>query len=480
MSFEPKFLDLVHADSDAPSPAVSPMGEEGDHALLLHTLADKAKFEALFQGQIFAGILDLDGSLREINDLAVASCGFAREQVLNRPFWETPWWRGSDDVRAKVRHAARAAASGRAFREELPYWTAAGEERSIDLAVHPIRNQTSAVAFLHFTGVDITQRKQTEAALRESEQRLRYLASILESSDDAIISKSLDGIITSWNKGAERVFGFTAEEAIGQPITIIIPDDRLDEERGILSRLRRGERIDHFETVRRRKHGSFINVSITVSPVKDAHGKIVGASKFARDITQQKRHQEQIASLAHEAEHRSKNLLAVVQATVNLSEADTADGLKQAIEGRIKALANVNSLFVQSRWIGAELSALATQELAPYTQQGTERVRITGPEIMLEPNAGQTIAVALHELATNAVKYGAFSVPEGRVEIEWSVKPDGTLTLRWREIGGPLVAKPTRQGFGGRVIDRIIRQMQGKAVFDWRPQGLVCEITLRA
>jgi PAS domain S-box-containing protein len=202
------------------------------------------------------------------------------------------------------------------------------------------------------------------------------LASIVESSDDAIVSKNLDGIITSWNTGAARVFGYTAEEAIGQPITIVIPQDRQGEEREILTRIRRGERIDHFETIRQRKHGSLIVVSLTVSPVKNAEGKIVGASKIARDITEQKSNQERIATLAREAEHRSKNLLATVQATDNLSQAETAEGLKNAIEGRIQALANVHSLFAQSRWIGAELSTLATQELSPYRRDNEARVRI--------------------------------------------------------------------------------------------------------
>jgi PAS domain S-box-containing protein len=286
---------------------------------------------------------------------------------------------------------------------------------------------------------DITERKQIEAVLRESEQQLRWLASIVESSDDAIVSKNLNGIITSWNRGAERVFGYTAGEAIGQPITIVIPEDRQGEERQILTRIRRGERIDHFETVRRRKHGSLIAVSLTVSPVRNAEGKIVGASKIARDITEQKRNQEQIATLAREAEHRSKNLLATVQATVNLSQSDTSEGLKRAIEGRIQALANIHSLFVDSRWIGAELTTIATQELAPYSEKSKTRVRIEGPQVLLEPNAAQIIAVILHELATNAAKYGALSTANGQVDLKWSHEGDRRLHLCWMETGGPAV-----------------------------------------
>ena len=326
---------------------------------------------------------------------------------------------------------------------------------------------------------DITERKRVEAELRASEQRLRWLASIVESSDDAIVSKNLDGIITSWNRGAQRVFGYAAEEVIGRPITIVIPENRRNEEREILTRIRRGERIDHFETVRQRKHGSLITVSLTVSPVKNAEGKIVGASKTARDITEQKRNQEQIATLAREAEHRSKNLLASVQAAVNLSRSDTPEGLKRAIEGRIQALANVHSLFVEARWTGANLSTIASQELSPYSQNDDSRVRIGGPPILLEPDTAQVLAVTLHELATNAAKYGALSVATGRVDLKWSHEDDGRLHLYWTETGGPAVHMPTRKGFGGQVIERMIAQQKGKTRLDWRVEGLVCEITLR-
>ena len=322
-------------------------------------------------------------------------------------------------------------------------------------------------------------RSKAIAAIRESEQRLRWYGAIVESSDDAIVSKNLDGIITSWNAGAERVFGYKAEEAIGQPIMIVIPEDRQGEEREILTRIRRGQRIEHFETTRRRKQGGLIAVSLTVSPVKDGEGKIVGASKIARDISEQKRNQELIATLAREAEHRSKNLLANVQATVNLSQSDTPDGLKRAIEGRIQALANVHSLFVASRWVGAELSVIASQELAPYSATGETRICIDGPAVFLAPDAAQAIAMTLHELATNAAKYGALSVLSGQIDLKWSHDSDGRLRLSWSEIGGPEVQAPTRKGFGGRIIEKVIPQLKGKTCLEWRKEGLICEITLQ-
>jgi PAS domain S-box-containing protein len=326
---------------------------------------------------------------------------------------------------------------------------------------------------------DLIDRSRTETALRESNEQLRWLASIVECSDDAIISKTLEGIITSWNKGAERVFGYTAEEAIGQPITFLIPSARQNEELSILERLRRGERIEHYETVRQRKDGSLIVVSLTVSPVRNAEGKIVGASKIARDVTERKRSEEQIGTLAREAEHRTKNVLATVQAAVNLSQSKTADGLKRAIEGRIQALANVHALFVKSRWNGAELSSLAVQELAPYLHGNEARVSIDGPQLLLEPNTAQTVAMALHELATNAAKYGALSVVQGRVEVKWSLAANDRLILTWTEKGGPMVKKPTRQGFGTRVMGRMIRdQLKGDFHLDWNAKGLVCEIIL--
>ena len=319
--------------------------------------------------------------------------------------------------------------------------------------------------------IDITDRKRAE----EVKQRL---ASIVQFSDDAIISKSLKGKIESWNAGAERIFGYTASEAVGQSVEMLIPADRLDEEPEIINRIRRGERIEHYETVRRRKDGSLIDISLTVSPIMDADGRVISASKIARDITERKRTEAHISVLAREAEHRAKNVLATVQAIVHLTEAETVADYKTAVEGRVQALANVHTLFVKSHWSGAELHDLVTKELAPYRKGDGTRVAIDGPAFALEPDTAQTIAVVVHELTTNAIKYGALSVIEGRIVVSWTLNNSGRLVLRWTETGGPAVSTPMRKGVGTRVIASMIKQAGGEIRSDWHPTGLLCEISI--
>ena len=319
--------------------------------------------------------------------------------------------------------------------------------------------------------IDTTDRKRAE----EVKQRL---SSIVQFSDDAIISKNLEGIVETWNASAERIFGYTAGEVIGQSVEILIPPDRLSEEPAILSRIQRGERIEHYETVRRRKDGSLIDISLTVSPIIATDGRVIGASKIARDITERKASEAHISVLAREAEHRAKNVLATVQAIVNLTEAESVADFKNAVEGRLQALANVHTLFVESRWSGAELHDLITKELAPFRKGDGTRVAIEGPALKLEPSTAQTIAVVFHELTTNAIKYGALSVRNGRIGVSWAPPENGRLVVRWTETGGPAVTQPTRKGFGTRVMMNMIRQVGGEIGFEWHAAGLACEIAL--
>jgi PAS domain S-box-containing protein len=325
---------------------------------------------------------------------------------------------------------------------------------------------------------DLIERSLTETALRASEERFRRLAAIVETTDDAVISFALDGIVTTWNRGAERLYSYTAGEMVGRPITSIIPPNRLDDEDSIITRIKRGERVDSYDTVRARKDGSLVHVSLTASPIKDNAGRVIGASKIARDITERKQAEEQIQLLLGEVDHRARNLLAVIQAVVHMSQGRTPRELKAAIEARIQALSNVHTLLAESRWAGAHLSSLVKNELLPYCSEEMLRTNISGPDLLLGSSQAQPLAMMFHELATNAVKYGALSVSAGCVQVDWSRGEDGRLLLRWTEAGGPPTEPPKQEGFGMQLLKQLVHeQLSGEIRLDWRAEGLACEIT---
>ena len=201
-------------------------------------------------------------------------------------------------------------------------------------------------------------------------------------------------------------------------------------------------------------------------------------ARQAADLIDRSRNEERIVLLAHEAEHRAKNMLAVVQAIVRLTKADTADELKRAVTGRINALDNVHRLFVQSNWAGADLRTLAVEELSPYRKPEDLKAELSGPDVMLNQAAAQAVSMTLHELATNAAKYGALSAPGGHVRIVWS-RRNGGLHFCWTESGGPPVQTPSKRGVGTKVMESMIQgQMHGTIRFDWRAQGLCCDFSL--
>jgi PAS domain S-box-containing protein len=331
--------------------------------------------------------------------------------------------------------------------------------------------------------VDITERKRAE-------HDGQLLASIVESSDDAIVSKDLDGTIVSWNKGAERLFGYSAEEVRGKPITILIPPDRLDEEPGILARIRRGERVEHYETVRRCKDGSLIDISLTVSPVKNAEGRIVGASKIARDITDRRRAQEQQNLLLREMSHRVKNLFAVASGVVTLSarSASTPEDMAKSIRDRLGALTRAHELTRPGLIDTTEkcsrdttLHALARTILSPYLggPEEQDRIIVNGPDVSIGGSAVTSLALLLHEFATNAAKYGALASSSGSVRVDWFADKD-ELALTWREQGGPAIeGHPECEGFGSLLARRIVSgQFGGRLSHDWEPEGVTIHLSV--
>lgn len=448
---------------------------------------------------------------------------------------------------------------------------------------------------------DITVRK------REEEARA-FLAAIIQSTDDAVVSKSLDGRITSWNGGAERLFGYTAAEAVGQRIHLIIPPELHDEEWSILDRIRQGKPIEHYETARIRKDGHRIDVSLTVSPILDNAGRVIGASKVARDITERiraeealrkseerlraaqeaggvgtfewdfrdnrhywspeieglyglppggfdgtyeawtalihpedldraeadirrslagdemesewrvrlpdgrvrwleargwvdrdpngrpvrmlgvnvditdrKRHEEQMRTAMAELNHRVKNSIATIDAVAQqtLQQSKDLPSFQKSFSARLRSMAAAHSLLTRTEWQGTQLREILLAELTARVTTPDHLV-LDGPGILIQPYAALSLHMAIHELTTNASKYGSLSVPGGRVHISWHVvTTDGgqTLEMVWKEQGGPAIAEPRKSGFGSQLIrDMVEFELNGSVGRRFEPDGLRCHV----
>lgn len=568
-------------------------------------------------------ICDVEGRIQMYNEAAVALWGRRPEIGVER-------WCGSHRIFTSDGTLVRAeeCRMAVAIRENRPVpgdqviiEREDGTRRHVLPHPEPLRDSEGRLVGAINMLVDVTE--QHRAAEAQS-----LLAAIVDSSGDAIVSKTLEGRITSWNAGAQRTFGYTPGEAIGKHVTMLIPRELWGDEEMILARLRRGERIDHFETRRLHKDGHIVHVSITISPVRDASGRIIGASKVARDITSRKRHEEEIERLnaqlrehvreletllnvlpigvfiahdplckritsnaagsallrlpspdanasrtadepdrskltfrvfregrevpdedlpmqrstrtgevisgeeyevvfddgatrylyefatpllnaegrirgciaafiditerkRHEAQmrlvmaelnHRVKNTLAVVDATAQQTLRHTPDmqAFSAAFSARLRALAQAHGLLTQTDWQGAELTGLALAELRSRVAD-MEQIILCGPAVVLRPNAALALHMVLHELSTNAAKYGALSAAGGVVRLEWRIVPDqgggAALQLTWTEAGGPPVSQPSRRGFGTKVLTRTIaHELQGTVSMDFAGEGLRCVI----
>ena len=333
----------------------------------------------------------------------------------------------------------------------------------------PLHGADGAVIGAVNTLVDVTEQKRH--ALAE-----RRLAAIVASSHDAIVSKDLNGIITSWNDSAQRLFGYSAEEVIGKSITILIPQVRQDEEPEILSRIRRGEAVNHFETIRMRKDGTQFPVSLTISPIRADDGTIIGVSKIARDITDQRDSEQRIRALMREVNHRVKNQFAVILSMIRETSkrAKGPEEFQRQVQERVLALSRSHDLLVQADWRGATMFELLLAQVKPFGNE--DRVTMSGPLLVLQPGAVQYLGMAFHELATNSAKYGALSGRGGTIAVRWSVSADAgerRLRLAWSESGGPAVVPIAKGGFGTVVLQRVApAALDGTASLDYQQDGI--------
>jgi PAS domain S-box-containing protein len=315
------------------------------------------------------------------------------------------------------------------------------------------------------------------AQLTESEQRrsLALVAGNMGSWDwDRINGDCL------WDAGQCRIFGVDPECFAVTPENIkalIHPEDWPKLHQSIEQLLfERKEQQIEFRI--RRPTGEVRWCLATAAPSTDAAGNVVRLSGVTVDITERKQSEVRQVLLAREVDHRAKNALAIVQSIVRLTRAESIAEYMAAVEGRITALSRAHTVLSHSRWQGADLTGLVEEELAPYRSDRGDRIETAGPAVSLQPASAQTFTLALHELATNAVKYGALSSMSGRLRVSWEMTPT-TLVLRWDETDGPPARKPTKLGFGTRIIMASVEgQLGGKATFSWHESGLHCKLTI--
>jgi PAS domain S-box-containing protein len=323
------------------------------------------------------------------------------------------------------------------------------------------------------------------------EARVQLLASIVDHAGDAILSINPNGTITSWNDGAARLLGYSETEAIGRPMMTMVTADRHAAELEILARVHRGERVGHHTTIYQHKDGSFVELSVAVSPIGSVDGDIIGVSMIARNSADRRRTQEEQNMLFRETGHRIRNLFALASSVVALSArfAQTPQDMADSARNRLGALARAHDLTLPTLADAAHpvdshatLHALMRTIVAPFDEAeygGGERVTLRGPDVTISGGAVASLALLLHEFATNAAKYGALSLPAGHVEVTSEVTGE-EFRVTWQERGGPTLAGPAqREGFGSMLGHATVRrQLDGSITRTWNPEGLTIHLVV--
>jgi PAS domain S-box-containing protein len=358
--------------------------------------------------------------------------------------------------------------------------TPAGERRRVALngraVFETLDGVTRATRYIG-TIQDITERTAAESERAEWAARLRLA---MEAGRLAVWQSNLkDGLVHGPELSA--ILGVAPDKHLTvEEIRELYLPGELERIRRITSEVfARGERHVEVEYRIRRPDGKVRWILLRGELALNAQGQPRGAFGVAVDITDRKDAEERMRLLAREVDHRANNLLAVVQSVVQLSQAATPETLKTVLMGRITALGRAHQLLSEARWEGADLRRLVEEELLAFSLGEAARVSIRGEDVALPPAAAQALAMALHELATNAAKYGALSMPTGQVVVSWTRDDRGSLTIRWAETGGPRVSRPTRRGLGATMLARALGgALKGETRMDWRPEGLVCEMAL--
>jgi PAS domain S-box-containing protein len=420
--------------------------------------------------------LDREGRILTWNKGAERLKGWKAAEIIGKPYniLHTPESRAT---KAPGRELKIAAETGR-FEEEAPRMRKDGSVFAAHVSLFPLRDEQGEVTgFVKITR-DISDRSKAGEAILESRRRME---GIVQSAMDAIITIDEEQRIVLFNPAAEKIFRFSADEVLGQPVTMLIPEqyrEHHDEyvrrffESGVINR----KLESPSPLLALRRNGEQFPIEASISQVT-VGGERVGTI-ILRDITERKMNEEARSLLVREVDHRAKNVLAVAQALVGLTKADTVEEFAEAVRGRIEALGRAHSLLSQSQWRGASLEQLVRDELHPYAKDN--QLLLSGPKVICKPDAVQSLSLLFHELATNAVKYGSLGQEGGQVAVGWRKDAD-FVVISWTELGGPPVTPPKHRGFGTRLLNQVSgRQLNAELDFEWNPKGLHLRIKLPA
>jgi PAS domain S-box-containing protein len=352
------------------------------------------------------------------------------------------------------------------------------------VSVTALRDAQDAIIGYLLIGTDNTARKQIEEERQKLDQRLRdqqfYTRSLVESNIDALMTTDPFGIITDVNKQMEALTGCSRDELIGAPFKSYFTDPERAE--AAIKLVLSEKKVTDYELTARARDGKQTVVSYNLTTFYDRGRTLQGVFAAARDVTEHKADEAQLRFLMRELTHRSKNLLAVIQAMARQTAhySGSTESFLEKFNGRLQALAMSHDILFKEEWQSAALADLVRLHLGPYLDRRESQVSVEGPAVLLKPEAAQSLGFALHELATNAAKYGALSVPEGRVSIAWrwlSEANGNGVEFDWVESGGPAVEPPAHRGFGSMVIEHnLARGLDTKVDLAFRAEGVQCKV----
>jgi PAS domain S-box-containing protein len=414
-------------------------------------------------------LLDRDYRVLDINEEAMRLEQRPREEILGKTHWEA--WPGTEE--SEIGRLYKRAMEGAQVSLEHCYTWPDGRYAWLEMRAYPTRD---GLAIFYR---DVTERKKSEQALKASETRAR-----LALKAGRMGEWELDILNNSSYRAMrhDEIFGYDAPVAqwgVDTFLAHVVPEDRERVQR-TFEEAAIGSGGWHFECrIRRANDGAIRWIQAHSEAQTGQDGRVERLVGLVGDITEQRLAQERQRLLLNELNHRVKNTLAVVQAIAQQTfkpEAASAPA-RRAFEGRLAALSAAQNVLTAETWESASLRQIVEDSIRPFPdEQG--RIRVEGPDARLPPETSLSLALTLHELMTNAVKYGSLSVPAGAVDLAWFSDPVG-IALVWREHGGPPVAPPERQGFGTRLIARSLAgEHEGRVRMDFRPEGLICTILL--